>query len=151
MGAGDEEAGMGDAGHDTPVDDEFVIATKPQAILFDPATRTFPQTTDGENVSIHPVDQQVAIILGVYTSSLRASVPTGIDRDRIRKAPRVALGAVINDEVRSKLAKLIADGDVELLGTPFQPNANGRPIFFVDYVNLRLPPTEPLRRIPAFA
>ena len=138
MGFGDSPVGSGLAGFDDAPAIERISPTKPKAILFDPSNRSFPMLDDGQFASIHPVDQAVGIILGVFQTSLRPTVTTGLDRQRIRHAPRAALANTIADEVKRALSDLIIAGDIDLIGTPLASNANGRPLFFVDYRNLRL-------------
>lgn len=150
-GAGSFKAGTGGAGQNPITQATLVEMLRPQAIFFDPSTRGFPQDLDGLNVAVHPVDQSVAIIFGVFKGSILSAKDTGFDRARVKRATKAALQAAINDECARVLADLIGDGSVKFLGSPLRADAHGRPFFYVDYVNLRISPTEPKRRLPVFA
>jgi len=144
-GAGTEDAGIGDAGFDSLVTTPATPISVPDAIQFDPQYKVFPFASDGQLASMHPVDQAAVLALRPK-GSIRSAPDQGIDIARIKTAPRSALQATITDEVQLAWATLIARGDILFLGAPLHPEANGRPIFYADYQNLRLPGA-PARRL----
>lgn len=150
MGAGDYPAGEGPAGHD-PTPPAPIDQTRPLTAKFEMFDRVFPLNADGPEEGqfqrVHPVDHEVSIRVGIRKGSVAAAKDAGIDVDRIKRAPREALESTINDVITSALRDMIDNGDVELIGTPLADDANGRPFYYVDYKNLRLP-MQPRRRIP---
>lgn len=142
-GLGAFSAGEGPAGFD-PVDPSVpaitVTLTAPE---YDPATRDNPGDDAGALLSVHPVDQSVAMALHVPRGSIKSAPLTGIDYARLKRTRHEAMQDAVNDVVRQALATLISRGDITLLGSPLMPDAAGRPFFFVDYVNLRLPSSSP--------
>jgi hypothetical protein len=146
MGAGSYPAGIGPAGHDPVSGLERVLPTMPVAAQFDPDTRQFVINVDGELVPIHPVDQEVAIRLGVGLGTIAAASGVGLNLARLRRTSAAAMQLTVNDEVSFALADLIRNGDIQLLGSPLMPDARGRPFFYVDYRNLRLPTTTPAQQ-----
>lgn len=136
MGAGDFATPEGDAGFDPLVEAPSVVAaTMPEAWFFDPRLRLFP-LENGEAVSVHPIDQAVALAALTAAGGL-ASVPeNGLDTVDLRRASATTMQATVTDVVRRALAALVEAGDVEFLGAPL--GVAGRPLFYVDYRNLRL-------------
>lgn len=139
MGAGAFPAGVGPAGHDPPAAASLDPQQVPAAARFELFGQTFPLDASGQLANVHPVDQAVALALGMEIGSV-AAVPTlGLDVARLKRTRRDAMQSAVNDVVRAALQSLIAAGDIRLIGSPLAENANGRPWFYVDYINLRLP------------
>ncbi len=142
-GAGSASSGIGPAGFDEPTDTDRVVPVLPQAAFFDPALRDFPLDENGEIVSVHPVDQEMALRCGTFVRGLAPSPTTGLDWERLRRTSRQAMQSAIDDVVRQSTLDLVSRGDIELVGSPMLPEANGRPLFSVVYKNLRLPASPP--------
>ena len=138
MGAGDFPAGAGFAGH-SPVVPAGADATSIRSAYFDMITRSFPLDAQGELQRVHAVDQEVALALGISLTGVSSSIATGLDTRRLRRTSRQAMELTVLSVVRDALATLIDAGDIRFLGAPLAPDANGRPFFYVDYVNLRIP------------
>jgi hypothetical protein len=102
-------------------------------------TRSFPLDAQGELQRVHAVDQEVALALGISLTGVSSSIATGLDTRRLRRTSRQAMELTVLSVVRDALATLIDAGDIRFLGAPLAPDANGRPFFYVDYVNLRIP------------
>ena len=109
--------------------------------LFDPAVKGFPFDSDGNAKLAHPVDQAVALAVGVPLGTIAWAPSTGIDLQAIRRAPPNALATTITYEVRRALATLIAAEDITFISAPLRRDANERPFFDVNYVNRRRPQT----------
>lgn len=137
-GAGAYPAGIGPAGYSPVPDASGRPVAVPIAAFYDPALRGFPFDDNGEIVGVHPVDQEAALRVTIPLGSLRSSPLVGINWARIRLASGAALQRTIDDEVRTALRTLVNAGDVKINGSPLLPEAFGRPLFLVDYVNLRL-------------
>lgn len=139
MGAGAFPAGVGPAGHDPSAPAPANPAELPAAARFELFGQTFPRDTNGQLVGVHPVDQAVALALGIAIGTVAAVPNLGLDIARLKRTRREAMQNAVNDVVRAALQSLIAAGDVQLLGSPLAENSAGRPWFYVDYINLRLP------------
>jgi hypothetical protein len=147
MGAGDFIAGAGPAGHTTPTPSAPDGSTLRSA-KFDIQTRTFPLDGNGELTLVHPVDQAVALAVGRPLVGTQSTPTSGLDVARLRRASRASMQLTVTLVVKDALQQLISDGDIAFHGAPLAPDANGRPFFFVDYTNLRLPaPTVRATRI----
>lgn len=131
-------AGVGPAGHDPIVPSAAEVRPAIVAAFFDPETRTFP-FVDGSPVPVHPVDQEVAIRVGVPLGSIAACPSVGLAYSRFRRAAPERMQATATDAVRNALAEPVRTGDVEFLGAPLDDGAEGRPLFSTNYRNLRLP------------
>lgn len=143
MGVGAFGAGEGPAGFDpVPSAAPFITVTL-TAPEYDPATRDNPGDESGALLSVHPVDQSVAMALHIPLGSIKSAPGTGIDYARLKRTSRAVMQDAVNDVVKNALSALIARGDIALLRSPLMPDAAGRPFFFVDYVNLRLPSNGP--------
>lgn len=141
MGAGDFPAGVGPAGFD-PV--AFVSPalqfTPPLAALFDLGTRTFPFMTDGSGrlQSVHPVDQQVNLALGLIEGTVTSVKDLGASFARLQRASLADLqkeGALMANRA---LARLISNNDIEVREVTATRPIPGRVYIAVNYVNLRL-------------
>lgn len=139
MGAGDYPTGIGPAGFDPPTTADRLIPTLPLSGYFDPHTRDFPLDENGEIEGVHPVDQAVAMALGIVLAGASPAPAAGLDIERIKTASRAALQSTITDAVKVALADLISRADIAFIAAPLVPTANGRPFFEVVYTNLRLP------------
>lgn len=135
MGFGSDQFGFGKFGYELLPTVNGPKRKAPVAIFYDPETRTFP-LLEGELVPIHPVDQAVALSLGVPLGSLAHQSGVGIDQAKLLRTLRQRMQATVTDEVRRCLKVLIDAGHIRLIGSPLTPDANGRPIFYVDYENL---------------
>lgn len=144
MGAGTFSAGSGGAG----VDPGYVpppppAYTLPRALKFDPSVRQFVQNADGSMADIHPVDAQVAYLLFFEAGSSPSQPTLGTRiRQRTTRVNPKQVPAIVLDEVRSALGKLIAAGDVRLVTVTVDQTSPGAIFYTVSYVNLRDPATD---------
>lgn len=136
-------AGTGPAGHEPVPPDPTRPAELAPAVAFDPQTRTFLFDEEGEALLVHPVDQGVALALGFQVNGVAAAPGVGLDVARLKRTSPEAMQQAVLDVVRTALAPLIDAGDIAFYGAPLMPDADGRPWFFVDYANLRLPSSSP--------
>lgn len=139
MSAASLPAGFGLAGFNSPVIDEVAALLRPVSAYYDPDLREFVLDDGGQFTNVHPVDQEVSLRLGVALGTLAGSPNVGLDVASLKRASAESMQAAVNDAVQTALADLVDRGDIELLGSPLMPDAAGRPFFFVDYRNLRLP------------
>lgn len=121
------------------------IAAPYLAVLFDPKTRQFNPA-----ISVHPVDQAVAIALGIALGSCTSAPKIGLRKPLLRNATGQAGasnppgGASLQrrsyDAVTAALSTMLANKDVLLVGVEPQqdPSVPGRLILAVTYKNLRL-------------
>lgn len=146
MGLGDFPIAFGPLGFDPPASVAASPRYLPIAPYYDPASRQFP-LVEGQVAAIHPVDQRVAILLGTKLASIKHMADSGLDVDRIRRAQPAKLQAVIDDEVARVLSALVDAKDVSIVSSQLDPDAHGRPIFIVNYINLRLPKGAPITSV----
>lgn len=142
MGAGSFPAGEGFAGFDpgyTPPAAPLALRT-PVAIEYDPATRTYVvQASDGTLVEIHPIDQQVAILLTIEDGSVPSTTGTGARfRKLVARADPANIPGIALNEAKRVLADLITSGDIELVSVTTDTSVPGRVYIYVEYKNLRL-------------
>src|SRR5258706_11011806 len=110
MGAGDSPAGVGPAGFDPPLPLPPPTAfSPPQAALFDLATRMFPLMTDGSGRlrEVHPIDQAVALGLGLVQGTIGSAPEIGAKFDRLRRASLKDLQKECEFMVEQALDRLI--------------------------------------------
>ena len=144
MGAGSFPAGMGGAG----VDPSYVplsapAYTPPRALMFDPRVRQFVQNADGSMADVHPVDAQVVYLLFFEAKSSPSQPALGTRiRKRITRVNPKQIPAIVLDEVKTTLGKLIAAGDITLVSVTVDQNSPGAVFYTVSYVNLRDPATD---------
>lgn len=110
------------------------------AVLYDPRTRAFNTA-----ISMHPVDQAVAIALGVKLGSCTSAPKVGLAKPSMRNpggqgAGGQSLQRRCYNAVVTALAALLASKDIVLVAVEPQldPNATGRLLLAVTYKNLRL-------------
>ncbi len=141
MGAGDDPAGDGLAGEDALVSSGPPRSvTPPVALRFDGATADYPLDSEGRYVSIHPVDQRVALALIPRLGTV-ASVPElGNGLRSIRKITRATPNEA-RSHVDRALASLIRAGDIRLLSVAVETHPRtGAILCAVSYTNLRTSP-----------
>ena len=140
MGMGLTPLGLGaNAGQFFPQVVAQRTTTYPQAMQFDPGLRQFVQNADGSMASIHPVDQKVALALGIENGSIPSATSQGhkirqlLNRLDPSKRPQVA-----TQEVRRVLADMITAGDVILVLVAVDASRGDSTRVNVTYVNTRL-------------
>ena len=110
-----------------------VPGTLPAALNYDAASRSL-------TTAIHPVDQQVQLLLTVEQGSVPSLGPVGQRyRARFRGAPQKHIPALALDETKVALAALLASGDVSLTSVTVRSMSPGSNLVVVRYVNLRNP------------
>jgi hypothetical protein len=136
MGAGDEEAGSGLAGVDSPVTSLRATGSLATALLFDLSSKSTLVDADGFARVMDPTDQEVLFCLCVQRRSLPSSPDVGMDYDRIARASKATLQRLAEDEVNVALVRPLERGDVRVLEVHVT-RSGGRVSLLVDYVNLR--------------
>lgn len=137
MGAGEFDAGGGEAGFDAVVTvPPTAIPRAPAAIAFDLATGRH-LFADGAPVAQHPVDQAVLHALGLEAASLHASPAVGQRFRAIRGITTARGPAAARAETEAALASLLAAGDIELQSVAIAPGRGGVPEIQIAYKNLR--------------
>ena len=107
------------------------------APVYDLATRQILQNADGSFPSMHPVDVQVLIALGVKLGSIPSKPTAGSGNSALRQDSKAA--AALTNDVTVALSALVKRGDIRVVGVTIDMSIQGRTIRSVDYLNLRLP------------
>ena len=139
MGAGEFDGGLGLAGED-PLP-ELTAArnvTPPAALWFDGATADFLlDPANGLYLSLHPVDQQVALALCIRQNTLGSAPEVGNLLRTIRKLGATTAAAA-DTMVRNALSSLILNHDIDLRKVEVQTRTpQGQLLVAVSYHNLR--------------
>jgi len=134
-GAGAYPAGIGPAGFSPATDATGRESPLPLAAFYDPNKRAFPFNDDGEAVGVHPVDQEAVLRVTVDKGSIKCAPNVGISFKRIRTASKSTLLRIIDDEIRSAWAPMVATGDITILGVTLA--VEGVAIAYADYRNNR--------------
>lgn len=153
MGAGQFPAGRFDRAGLDPV--YLPVPTPPPAqivaIKFDPQTRRFVQNANGSFVSVHPVDQRVALLLWIEQGDIPSAPTVGRRiRKRIARVDPAVIPQIAFDAVRTTLQPVIDAGDIRLgdpgaatqavrRGVDVDTSVRGQAKIAVYYINLRLP------------
>jgi hypothetical protein len=138
MGAGDYEAGSGPAGSDPVVSTGPSIAKRYPVPIFDPATKDFTLNSDGQYASTHPVDQAVALALGIQLGKVTSDVALGNSLKEIVKAGAPTLQSNVETRIRVALKTLLDAGDIELGTITVETAQFGGFAVAVPYRNLRV-------------
>jgi hypothetical protein len=118
-----------------------VTAVLPAAILFDLSTRTFPLNADGTFKAIHPVDQQVALALGIQQGAIGSYTKLGNKLRAIKRGGGPQLISQVQDAVRQAVAAIVARNDILVTEVAVFTPVRGQITLSFTYVNLRLSPT----------
>jgi hypothetical protein len=149
MGAAEYPMGVGPCGLD-PVAPLSAPATRlktPAAILFDPKKKRFLMNEDGSFIEAHPVDQLVAICLGLDSRSYKSAPERGHTVWEMRTLAGPTSEAEAADRIRQALRVPLVRGDITLDSVTINPILDdpalkGRTEILVEYTNLRTPKPE---------
>ena len=136
MALGSHPFGRGPLGFDPRTTTDGTVTPATSALLFDVSSKATLLDANGFARSVHPVDQEVALAIGVELGTLKSSPTVGLDYERLRSATRKTILAVAIDAVNVALAGPLGRGDIKILGVQAETNA-GRISLIVEYVNLR--------------
>jgi hypothetical protein len=137
-GAGDEDAGMGPAGFESVADPSTAAGgIRSRAAYFDLRTRSMVLGADGRLVETHPIDQRVAVLLGVPMGGVKSTPEIDEGRVTIESSADPALLAKVKADVLILLADLIANGDIVVERIEAESPVDGRIEKLVAYRNLR--------------
>lgn len=145
MGAGDFDAGDGDAGEDPVAAASPAVNNAPvPAAYLDLATKNYRLNDDGSSVAMHPVDQAAQWTFLNRQGSLQGDARVG---HTFFQAPPLTGEAKLNDLRRRAreafpFSKLIAQGDVQFIDVALADPKKGETGIAVLYRNLRLDPTQ---------
>lgn len=132
-GAGSSATAELMAGATPPVFTPAVVTVLPAALNYDGETRSFTGP-------IHPVDQQVQMLLCIEQGSVPALGKVGQRyRKRFLGVPQSKIAAVAADETNVALAALIRRGDIEIRSVTVLSSSPGSNVVVVAYTNLRNP------------
>ncbi len=137
MGAGSFGAGIGPMGLDPVAEASPPRNAKPPAALWwDAGTRDYLRDDNGFFLSLHPVDQKMAIAL-THALGTNTSVPKhGARFPEIRYAGGPALGNKIADMAKQATAATVNAGEAKILSVRHTLPAPGAIAIFVEYENL---------------
>jgi hypothetical protein len=113
--------------------------TPPPALFFDPAIRDVQVLPNGQYRGQHPVDHTVTIRLFMVLGKIPVAPDTG---STVRSLPidtDQRMTADADARVRTVLADLIANGDVQLVSVVASAGTTGFARVRVTWINLRLP------------
>ncbi len=143
-GAGTAGAGVGPAGFEPLPTSDGTTSSTPTALLFDPNTRDFRKAADGRFVSVHPVDQEVALALSLLEGDLGSASSLGNRLRRIARAGGPSLQSGVEDIVTLALQRLLERDAISVLDILIQTPVRGQILIAVTYENLALqPPRRP--------
>lgn len=131
-GAGSSPAGALPAGVNPTVFGSIPAApVLPGALNYNAGTRAF-------TTPIHPVDQQVQLLLTVEQGAVPSLGAVGQRyRQRFLGAPQAHIPALALDETKVALAQLLKNGDILLRGVTVTSLVPGSNAVIVVYTNLR--------------
>ena len=142
-GAGSTPAGAFPAGYDPGVVSAAAAGAIPLAALFQLSTADFPVDADGRFLSVHPVDQWVALQLSTRQGTLYSVPDAG---HRLRSVTRLSAAKALSlatDIVRQALADAVARGDIRIDRIEVDTSHRGVLLVAVTYTNLRIHPPRP--------
>ncbi len=145
MGAGDYSAGLSDIAGEDPV--AALSAARnllpPLALVFDGATRTFLRDENGLLLSVHPVDQKVALALLMQQGKFASANTTGSTLREIKYLDPQKVNTDATNRVNRALDAVLKPGDIKILKLEAtQPTRWSISILF-EYQNLRDPNSRP--------
>lgn len=144
MGAGDDPAGDGPAGHDALAQAAPAAQGRPPgAILYDGARRDYVVGPDGQYKTIHWVDQKVALALIVQERDVSAVPTLGSRLRQLQRGSKQRLQTGAEDAVRLALQPMIDAREVELISVDVTMPARGQLLVAVTYRNLILLDEQP--------
>jgi hypothetical protein len=145
MSAGEYIAGEVDVAGEAPVADLSAPrnVAPPVALVFDGKTRTFLRNDDGFLLSIHPVDQKVALALLVERDRMSHTPNTGSTLRQIKYLDATKLETDITNRINRALNDVLKPGDIQILKlSVMQPSRWSVSVTF-QYLNLREPGSIP--------
>jgi hypothetical protein len=138
MGLGSARCGVGLVGLDAPVQSpEQALASPPLAPLYNIATRTFPASTGGLLLGVHPVDQKVALALGVLAGRLTCAPAQGTNYSSLSRLPADQIQTAATNIVNANpvIKALVRNKDITILAIRTAVFAPGNNQIGVDYMN----------------
>ena len=136
-GAGSSGAGLGPAGFDVVTEPTAPRnVTRPRAILFQLNGCDFPLDDDGRYEDVHPVDQWVALQLGIALGTVGSSPLVGSPLRRITHAGAPRTRAQVEDAVRVALKPKLDTREIRIDRIDYEPTPYGGFKVAVAYQNL---------------
>jgi hypothetical protein len=115
----------------------------PIALVFDGKTRTFLRDDDGFLLSIHPVDQKVALALFVEKGKLAPTPSTGNTLREIKYIDKVKIETDVTNRINRALNAVLVPGDIEILKLEVRLPSRWAVSITFQYRNLREPGSLP--------
>lgn len=135
-GAGSSGAGLGPAGFDVAAEPTAARrVTRPRAILFQLNGFDFPLDDDGRYQDVHPVDQWVALQLGILAEGIGSSPTAGSRLRRITHVGAPDTRTKVEDAVRLALKPKIDGREIRVVRIDYEALPAGF-LVAVAYVNL---------------
>ena len=145
--AGRYPAGLGDpvvlGGPTSPAPSPASLRVGPQrgSPEYDLGTRQIIQNGNGTFRSIHWVDLQVRLALGIRLGSIPSSPTTGSAALPPRQTANAPAQGVA--DMKAATRKLVVAGHIRILSVSVDNSTPGRTLRYFDYLNLRLPKASP--------
>ncbi len=140
-GAGTSGCGVGPCGLDpVSLPSDKTNIDRVAAIKFDPSTRRFVMRSDGQLETIHPVDQMMAIALGLPAGTLSSTPTIGHTLLDQKTSGDPSFEADAADRIRRAVAHITRRGLVRIVSitTHVVDDPRGRNEHVVEYENLKL-------------
>lgn len=131
--------GIGHFGAEDPVHETATSYVPPLAPLYDIRTRSFPLNIDGTLKGINPIDQMMALALGMINGQIKGVASQGTNYKSLsRLAPDQLQPAAENIVLTQTIvARLVQNGDVTILTITTFVVSPGSNQVGVEYLNNR--------------
>lgn len=138
-GFGSQRWGIGFFGIEEQVHETQSNYVPPLAPLFDIGTRSFPINPDGTLKGVHPIDQMMALALGIINGTIKGVVSQGTKYNSLSRLADVQLQPAAEKIVFGQkiVANLVRNSDVTILNVKTFVLAPGNNQVGVDYINNR--------------
>lgn len=117
-----------------------IFGVQPKAWRYDGRTKDLLVDSNGVAKTCHPIDQMMMIGLCTKRGSMKSTPEIGTTLHEIQYLGNPNLQAEVEQRVRdgNPIARLIANGDVEIVAIEHEITTFGALLVAVSYINLRL-------------
>ena len=145
MGAGDYAAGFADIAGEDPI--AVLSAARdllpPLALAFDGETRTFLRDENGLLLSVHPIDQKVALALFIEQKKITSAPNTGSTLREIKYLDPQKVVTDATNRINRALNAVLKPGDIEIISLEVTQPSRWSISTKLEYRNLRDPTSRP--------
>lgn len=138
MGFGSSPFGIGLFGADVVTASSTRLTVPPQAAMYDLKTKAFPlDEDDGTIVSVHPIDQIVALRVSMPLGTIKSLPTLGHEFAKLSRLAPDKVQPAAERLVTAMYADLVKRGDITILGVRTATPVRGNNQVGIDYVNNR--------------